>query len=1336
MKKTENIAIQNKNEAQGNCLACNRPGIPVFLLRKAVIKIKSMQTDGINPIFQELADYTKTLDFKNRMPDEQLNGFDYILRTLRNGYVYVMQQQGDDINSRIFQVYECIDGALRQKNIYDLTNTEPRPLSKACKDACHYIPASFISLQPQFTQAWVAYTSQPWNPKTIEDYLKEQDHTVLSRFTKIDIKKLKDTPSEATGNRAVPFKDIFGFSHEDPANDKSKVLEFRFDDQGLNDFESAHRFTSFKKERKRFALHANLLYKGYKPISCGVVLEDTFGIAEELNTQRVKNLSLFHNQAQRFADDEIKIDDDFNAGFDIDKQNKIFEQRAQSMLKMINPVLQRRFKYYQPIMFKKRIILQLIEQYRFSVETSYDREIAKVKEEIDSVKNSGNDIVGYNGIPQSTSMHYKIGKLSQDKAKALNDFDSLVDQSKVSSFKKELQSAYQELVDYHKEWSEDYYTYLRWLFGKKGIVSQYSGKPPKNVNSIHFWKREFDFSNETMKIIHASEVTSILLDSTHSEIKFEQDSALWDELLSNPESIYYIIDYNNPKGIDRDEKVYVDFTGQQLFNPKELISKSTNIATIYNTYQEKKNKEDLNNKKKILEENKEKIKIEIKQNQQKIEEFKEKRQKIPANDPVVREKLTQVKKEHESKLRQLNKDLESINQELSKISKPNQQATVSAENGDSPLNRTALKKQAVLVQNKLHSPIESHWMKLNAFDQLAKLGVLPVEIHVQIRPDNLGKIQNLLTQMHRGFYNRGIYHPHEREFLESFDIEEKTTKIGTTKTKQVKFTLCFPDKESEALFIAFINRTNGTLNPHNLKQFIEQEYQSYFKLIYKKQMIVNEIDKVNKSKNAATEILNKTSNSNIDKAKTQINEKISKVEDIIIEDQDKLDKINNQIELEKSKGNVKVGKKTFALNLAVSAISGFITLKDIFETLKEWDKAKEGNGELYQKAQFVKDAVTLALMGIDLTSQYKNIKLNMQLGEAINAGRDMTKIKAKLRLNTLISKTVARGLAAITILEAVGELKSSFDMVNMENKIYFISRLSGSIALGASTIIILIGGSLFTVIFGVALVIGGTIAIMFSKKYDNFTAIQHWLNRCCFGVHEEMAYLGYSAYHEDDYSSHSGFGLALNDYAVMMYNTQTFINIKQLYHSPRDTTDADAANVFQRHVYFYLNIPDFSKYNQNESAIAMIRLFINDFSNLKSEPDPLIEKYIDFKYRITPQKIKLLAINTNYGNLNLIWTDKKAYFDKYDREIDILTGQPKSEYIPIIEPVEFTLNTLANKITSKAITNAEQPISNGLIINKWIAGTIGAINILKYQIMIQYHNREEVPLIITKKGKL
>jgi len=1338
MKKTENIAKQHQNEAAGKCLACGRVGIPVFLLRQAVIKTKSMQTNSVNPIYQELANYANTLNFKNSMPEERLEHYSYVLRILRNGYVYVMQQQGDDIDSRIIQAYECIDGALRLKNAYELTNTEPRPLSKACKDADHSIPASFINLNNYYTQAWVAFSSQPWSSKTIDDYLKEQDSNVLSRFSKIDIKKLKDSPSEATGKRAVPFKDIFGCSYQDSANDNSKVMEFRFDEQDLNNFKSAHPFVSLKKQKQKFAVHTSLLYKGGKPISCAVVLEDTFGIAEELNSQRVTNLHIFNEQP--LTKDEIDLaEETINSIDDIDNLNKIYEQRAKNMLKTINPELQRRFKYYQPVMFKKRTILQLMEQYRFSIESAYDREIAKVKEEIERVKNSNNDTVGYNGIPKSTRMLTKIGKLSEDKTQALNDFDSCVDQDKVIKFNEKLESAYQEVINYHKEWSQDYFIYVRWLFGKPGMVSQFSTTTPKNVNMNHFWQREFDFSTETMQIMHISEVTSILLDSTHSEIKFEQDSALWDELLSNPESIYYIIDYNNPKGIDRDEKVYVDFTDQQFYTPKDLLEKSTNFATVYNAYQKEKEEEELKNKQKVLNENKEKIDSEIKQTKQKIKELEEKKQKIPANDPKAREELRRAKKEYENKIRQLNKELESINQELSKISKANQQTTLSAENSNTHLNRTALKKQAVLAQDKLHLPIESHWMRLNAFDQLAKLGALPVEIHVQIRPANIAKIQYLLTQMHQGFYNRGINHPHELEFLKSFDIEEQTSKTGTVKTKHAKFTLCFPDKESKAIFVAFINRSNGTLSPHSLKQFMEQEYKSYFKLIHKQQKIVNKINKINEGIDTVKEKSNKAA----DKVKQKIGRIIPKFEEKITDLQKKSDDIIRQIVKGKIETEIKLGINSFRVNLAVSAITGYLTLQSILDNLKEWDKAKEGDGELNQKTQLVKDAVSLALIGIDLTSQYKNIKLDMQLNKAINVNADVTKIEAKLRLNGLISKTVNRALAAITVLEAIGELKSSFDMVNMEDKTYFMARLFGSLALGFGAVLLLCSNP-FTLLFGFIAMLIGTIAIMFSKKYDNFTPIQHWLNRCCFGIQKEMEFLGYSAYLEDDYSAHSGFGLALNDYAVMTYNIQTFLRQKALNFAPPTIPTINSSHINQRHIYFYLDIPKFASFNLKENLTIYIRFFLINFGKAAD--------YIDVKYQANLDKgIELVDVNDPYGVKGYkIILDKKDFFDKYDNATLQNSGRsPSIGSVYIIEPPEFVLiktlpdgtKNVLTKITNNNIANMiyEKPRDqeiDGLTINIWSAGTMPGCYFQEYQIILQYNNREEIPLIISKKGKI
>lgn len=1338
MQKEINTANQNKKQAAGKCPVCERKGIPVFLLRQAVIKLAPFEGAKSDLDYQSLANYAQKINFKNRMPDEQLKDYGYILRTLRNGYVYVMQQKGDDINTRMLEAYECIDGALRLKDAYSLSGTEPRPLSKACYNACHSIPASFINLDDRvYTNAWVAYVSQPWSSETINQYIKEQDKLALSRFTHIDITKLKDDPNQATNNRAVPFADIFGKA--DDTESVSNVLEFRIKKDPLTNFKSAHPFVSLYNQKRLFAYHVNQLSDS----SCGVVVEDTFGIAEELNSQRLSHLHIFNEKP--LTDDELKLaEESIDNLDDIDKETKIYEQRAKNMLKTINPDLQQRFKYYEAGMLKKRMIFELMTQYRQSIVTSYDREIAKVEEVIEKVVNSGNDHVGYNGIPVSAGMRARIGRLSSDKKQALDDFDDCVNQDTIQNFTSELESAYNEVVNYCREWSQDYYTYVRWLFGKQEFISDYGEAKPSSFNLVHFWQREFDFSVETALMAHVTEVTQILLDSTHSEIKFANDSALWDELLSNPESIYYIIDYNNPKGIDRDEEVYVELTDNRLLKPNDIISNVLNFTPVVNKVIEEVNKEALKRKQYILEQNKAQLEAEIKINQQKIEQLESKKKSIPVHNQTEIQELIKAKRKYNAEIQTLNKELEKVNQQMSEMAQPNVSNLGQSANRNDLLNNTALKKQAVLIKDKLHIPIKSQWMRLNAFDQLARIGAMPVEINIQIKPENIAKIQNLITQMQRGFFNRGLYHPHEQEFLQNFDIDEKVTKTGTTKTRKAKFTLCFPDKVTRSLFVEFIKKTNGILNPYELKKFIESAYKDYFKLIYKQKNLQAQLENATKNKTSINEKINQGSSKNTSNKTTKINQKIEKIGDFSNKNKIDLETVINKIELEGVNSEIKIGKITFAINLAVDAISCVVTLMNIKDTLKEWGVAKEGSGEQKVKVQLIKDVVSLALMSIDLTSQYQNIKLNKQLENAINTNKQA--IRSQLKLNTLINKTVSRVTAVITVLEAIGELKSAFDMVDMEDKTYVTYRFLGSIASIIGIVIALIG-TLVTIIIGVALMIGGALAIIFSKKYDKFTPIQHWLNRCYFGKQAELEYLGYDAYHEEDRYSHSGFGLALNDYIVMLYGIQTFIRLQSLYNGAPVVSIGDSANMFQEHIYFYVDIPDFAKANPNEVLTASIRLYLYNWEHLDNQSSVITDKYIDLKCRVTTNGIEVLEIKNGPGTDKYICTDKKVYFNKYELP-SLISKFPSStgeRYID--EPAEFQLTqTLANgtkvieskpkfsDIKNVMVKQGDSIDSDGLIINKWIAGTIGANSIKKYHIIIEYNNREAVPLIITKKS--
>lgn len=1338
MQKEINTANQNKKQAAGKCPVCERKGIPVFLLRQAVIKLAPFEGAKSDLDYQSLANYAQKINFKNRMPDEQLKDYGYILRTLRNGYVYVMQQKGDDINTRILEAYECIDGALRLKDAYSLSGTEPRPLSKACYNACHSIPASFINLDDRiYTNAWVAYVSQPWSSETINQYIKEQDKLALSRFTHIDITKLKDDPDQATNNRAVPFADIFGKA--DDTESVSNVLEFRIKKAPLPNFRSAHPFVSLYNQKRFFAYHVNRLSDS----SCGVVVEDTFGIAEELNSQRLSHLHIFNEKP--LTDDELKLAEEVIDNLDdINKETKIYEQRAKNMLKTINPYLQQRFKYYEAGMLKKRMIFELMTQYRQSIVTSYDREIAKVEEEIEKVVNSGNDNVGYNGIPVSAGMRARIGRLSSDKKQALDDFDDCVNQDTIQNFTSELESAYNEVVNYCREWSQDYYTYVRWLFGKQEFISDYGQSKPSSFNLVHFWQREFDFSVETALMAHVTEVTQILLDSTHSEIKFANDSALWDELLSNPESIYYIIDYNNPKGIDRDEEVYVELTDNRLLKPNDIISNVLSFAPVVNKVIEEVNKDALKRKQYILEQNKAQLEAEIKINQQKIEQLESKKKSIPLHNQTEIQELIKAKRKYNAEIQTLNKELEKVNQQMSEMAQSNVSNLGQRANKNDLLNNTALKKQAVLIKDQLHIPIKSQWMRLNAFDQLARIGAMPVEINIQIKPENIAKIQNLFTQMQRGFFNRGLYHPLEQEFLQNFDIDEEVTKTGTTKTRKAKFTLCFPDKVTRSLFVEFIKKTNGILNPYELKKFIENAYKDYFKLIYKQKNLQAQLENATKNKTSINEKINQGSSKNTSNKTIKINQKIEKIGDLSNKNKIDLETVINKIELEGVNSEIKIGKITFAINLAVDTISCVVTLMNIKDTLKEWGVAKEGSGEQKVKVQLIKDVVSLALTSVDLTSQYQNIKLNKQLENAINTNKQA--IRSQLKLNTLINKTVSRVTTVITVLEAIGELKSSFDMVDMENKGYFVSRLVGSIFIILGSVILL-ASTLLAAIIGIAFIIGGGIATLFSKKYDKYTPIQHWLNRCYFGKQAELKFFDYDAYHEEDRYSHSGFGLALNDYTVMIYGIQTFIRKKPLYNGAPVVSIGDSANMLQQHIYFYVDIPDFAKANPNEVLTASIRLYLYNWEHLDNQSSVITDKYIDLKCRVTTNGIEVLEIKNGPGTDKYICTNKKMFFNKYELP-SLISKFPSStgeRYID--EPAEFQLmQTLANgtkvieskpkfsDIKNVMVKQDDSIDSDGLIINKWVAGTIGANSIKKYHIIIEYNNREAVPLIITKKS--
>ena len=1316
MEKIKYIAKENQNEAEGNCLACGRVGIPVFLLRQAVVKTRSSLTKSIDPIYQELANYTKNLDFNNRKPGMELEYYSYVLRTLRDGYVYVMHQLDDDINSRIFYVYECIEGALRLRKLHELTNTQPRPISKACKNASHTIPASFINLEEHYTYAWVAYTSQPWSEKTINDYLKQQDSKILSRFTKINIKQFKDSPVEATGNRSVPFKDIFGSNYQESNNDDSKVLEFRFGEQGLNNFESVHSFISLKNQKQKYALHASQLYKGGRPISCGVVLEDTFGIAQELNSQRISQLQVFINQEDDKDNKKNEQNDQQCDVFSLKDATQIYQKRGEQLYKRVNPILKKRFKYYQPDMFKKRTILQIIENYRTSVENAYDTEIARLQEWYDYVKDIDSIDVDDSGNFAKNKALNDIANAESEKAEKIKEINDRLNNEEIEKFKGELKIAFADVEKYYQEWSQDYFTYARWLFGNAKFVSNFSKIKPTTFNQAPFWQKEFDFSTDTLAINFIKEVVEMLIDFNHAEVNLDESNALWDELLSNHNSIYYVIEHQNNQGINLDKPVFVNLEDNTPLTWRDVISRSTGTVLAYHAYQAEKAKKNLTPKEKELQETKERLEADIQTTQEEIKA----NQTAIDNNPYKVEKhkeLENIKKQKTKELIELKKQLASTNEQLAKMAGENSLFRNIGKNRY--LHEQAQKKFAILRTHIQFTPILSRLKELDSLFYLGNIGAYPVEFTKQVRPDKIRQVHALLTQLQGSFFRENPWTGPEIAFLKNFDVPDAKHETGVKKpaTHPIKFTLCFPDEISRNLVVDFF-KNKEIINPNKFKDFLATKMAEYVTLVTAQAKLEIQTQKTKEVLGTTQEAIDESNQNKIDKD-TRAKD-IKTAEEKNNQNKSEIESVDNQKKIEERSKTLKQTKNAVKLSYTVNAVMAVITMLNIFDDIKALGEIEEGKTQKQKLRQLGIDLSSLALLSIDSVLIYKNINLQKQHLKALQSAKALVpEIESLLKSNTMLSKCVAGAFAVITIVEALNELKSAFGLWNMEDKSYFWARVGGSLFLGFGAVFLL--STAFVAIgFGVLLLLAGTFLIAYSKKYENFTALDRWLNRCYFGAHSELAFLGDNAYHEEQHSF-IGFGHAINDYLVAISDTETFLMFKKPSHFPGEEID-------HRYIYFYLYYPDYSSAS-HKSLQASVCLF---GKNGQSNTD-----FIELNFSISANKVNKqpmpndnMLVDTNKDKETLkireYVTAQKSYFDKHYNH-----RRPKNSVM--VRRIRLTFKDPEKVELKRSASNQSQ---SDLTVITWIAGT-SAYDLLKsYQINIYPDTADcnEIPLIINRES--
>ncbi|MCO6554465.1 MAG: hypothetical protein J6572_05590 [Gilliamella sp.] len=296
-----NIFTEAKNTsamADGGCGTCQRNGMPFFLVRQSVINPNAYHGIDWSENVPKLAD---------RRPNVALTKHKYALRMLRKGYVYVLMEQN---GIRKLLGYEVTSkGALRHRSIYHMKKYEIEDLAEKCTEKNHNIPAIFANIDVLNATVWIAYSRRAWS-KDIEDYYRSPDAD-LRRFTQVTINdKTRNNPTDLTDGRSFAFNDLL---------DKNKapyLPEFFFDKKDFNvRFPSAHEFYDYSDKDNLNAI-ANIAAKFEKQYQCTIgciVLEDTFGIAEELNAQRFRNFDPINNAfLEHEREIEKKLTDAYN----------------------------------------------------------------------------------------------------------------------------------------------------------------------------------------------------------------------------------------------------------------------------------------------------------------------------------------------------------------------------------------------------------------------------------------------------------------------------------------------------------------------------------------------------------------------------------------------------------------------------------------------------------------------------------------------------------------------------------------------------------------------------------------------------------------------------------------------------------------------------------------------------------------------------------------------------------------------------------------------------------------------------------------------------------------
>ncbi|MFJ7005789.1 T6SS effector BTH_I2691 family protein [Pseudomonas putida] len=245
------IAAAEAGLPSDQCMACERQGLPILPLRRALVP------DARPGCVTTVAG---SLHVKAKMG----------LRTLRMGYLYVLLDQ------QVWHAYEVSEqGHMRRFNPYEPSDGLPASLPEKCANENHDIPSSFLNIDTdRYGSAWLAFSSDPWPASVLNAYKKGQ--APAHRFEGVDLTQARNNP-ELLGIAMTPDnlqvdKDVFEYAQH-----------------GCSPFDSAHGFHT--RKLRRFALKGYLVNAMNRHTLengvLAVVLDDTVGLIQELNHQRL-----------------------------------------------------------------------------------------------------------------------------------------------------------------------------------------------------------------------------------------------------------------------------------------------------------------------------------------------------------------------------------------------------------------------------------------------------------------------------------------------------------------------------------------------------------------------------------------------------------------------------------------------------------------------------------------------------------------------------------------------------------------------------------------------------------------------------------------------------------------------------------------------------------------------------------------------------------------------------------------------------------------------------------------------------------------------------------------